>query len=122
MKYLAALFAIFIVIVIALADANRLGFIKSLYDFPHGDKAGHFILYGILSFLLNLSFLRSLRKQPARQVVISVSLLLALAIGLEEWSQVLIPERTPDWVDLLFSYLGVTLGAWIAWKLGQKRT
>lgn len=121
MKYLAALFALFIVAVIVLADTNQLGFIKSLYDFPNGDKAGHFILYGILSFLLNLAILRSRSSSTSKRVAVSVTLLLALAIGLEEWSQILIPERTPDWWDLLFSYLGVTLGAWIAWKLGQKR-
>ncbi|MBI5932887.1 MAG: VanZ family protein [Chloroflexi bacterium] len=114
MKVLAALFALFIVAVIALADTNRIGFLKELYDFPHGDKAGHFILYGILSFLLNASFVRALRHRPARRILFFVSLLLALAIGIEEWSQVLVPGRTPDWCDLLFSYLGVAAGAWMA--------
>jgi VanZ family protein len=122
MKVLAALFALFIVIVIVLADANQLGFIKSLYDFPNGDKAGHFILYGILSLLLNLTLLRSRRFPDPKRAALTLTLLLALVIGLEEWSQIFIPERTPDWWDLLFSYLGVALGAWIAWKLGQKRT
>jgi VanZ family protein len=44
-----------------------------------------------------------------------------IAIGLDERLQTHVPERTPDWWDLLFSYLGVAAGAWIAWKLGQKR-
>ena len=117
MKYLAALFALFIVAVIVLADINQLGFLKALYDFPHGDKAGHFILYGILSFLLNLAILRSRPPSTLKRVAVSVTLLLALAIGLEEWSQFLIPERTPDWWDLLFSYLGVAAGAWTARKI-----
>jgi VanZ family protein len=117
MKYLAALFALFIVAVIVLADTNQLGFIKSLYDFPNGDKAGHFILYGILSFLLNLAILRSRPSSTSKRVAVSVTLLLALAIGLEEWSQTLVPERTPDWWDLLFSYLGVAVGACAAKKI-----
>ena len=117
MKVLAALFALFILLVIALADVNQLGFIKSLYDFPNGDKAGHFILYGILSLLLNLAFLRSPRVQPSRRVAWNVSLALALAIGLEEWSQTLVPARTPDWMDLLFSYLGLAAGAWGAQRM-----
>ena len=117
MKYLAALFALFIVAVIVLADTNQMGALKHLYDFPHGDKVGHFILYGILSFLLNASFVRALRHRPASRVLFFVSLLLALAIGLEEWSQVLVPGRTPDWWDLLFSYLGVAAGAMAANKI-----
>ena len=116
MKYLAALFALFIVAVIVLADTNQLGFLKSLYDFPNGDRVGHFILYGILSLLLNLTFLRSLHARDPRRVAWTVSLLLALAIGLEEWSQNFFPDRTPDWVDLTCSYLGVAVGAWVAIK------
>lgn len=114
MKYLAALFALFILVVIVLADMDRLGFLAFVYDFPMGDKAGHFILYGILSFLVNLTMLRSFRNKFSTRVILSASLLLALAIGLEEWSQGLFPDRTPDWVDLTFSYLGVAAGAWMA--------
>ena len=116
MKVLAALFALFIVAVIVLADINQLGFIKSLYDFPHGDKAGHFILYGILSLLLNLTLLRSPRFSSSKRAALTLTLILALAIGLEEWSQNLFPDRTPDWVDLACSYLGVAVGAWVANK------
>ena len=117
MKYVAALFALFIVAVIVLADTNQLGFIKALYDFPNGDKAGHFLLYGILSLLLNLTLLRSRRFPDPRRAAWTLTLLLALAIGLEELSQTLVPERTPDWWDLLFSYLGVAMGAWAARKI-----
>lgn len=124
MKYLAALFALFIVSVIVLADTNQLGFLKSLYDFPNGDRVGHFILYGILSLLLNLAILRSRRwHDPStslmaspKRAALTVALILALAIGLEEWSQNLFPDRTPDWVDLACSYLGVAVGAWAGFK------
>ena len=120
MKIITAAFAVFLLIVIILADTGRLGFLGFIYAFPYGDKAGHFILYGILSLLLNLTFLRSLRHRPSRLAAVSVTLLLALAIGLEEWSQTLVPERTPDWVDLMFSYLGVSAGAWLAWMWTKK--
>ena len=120
MKIITAAFAVFLLIVIILTDTGRLGFLGFIYAFPYGDKAGHFILYGILSLLLNLTFLRSLRHRPSRLVAVSVTLLLALAIGLEEWSQTLVPERTPDWVDLMFSYLGVSAGAWLAWTWIKK--
>lgn len=116
MKYLTALFALFILAVIALADMGQLGFLHGLYDFPFGDKAGHFILYGMLSFLLNKTFLRSFSNRVPKRAVWVVSLLLALVIGLEEWSQNFVSARTPDWVDLACSCLGVVVGAWGAWK------
>jgi hypothetical protein len=47
----AVLMAAFIVIV--LADTGDLGFLHAAYDFPGGDKAGHFVLFGMLSLLTN---------------------------------------------------------------------
>jgi VanZ family protein len=121
MKYIALLFLVFIILVIVAADMGAMpASIHALYDFPNGDRLGHFILYGILSFLLNLTFLRSLPTRPRKRVALTVSLLLALAIGLEEFSQMFFPERTADWVDLTCSYLGVAVGAWFAYRNKKK--
>lgn len=116
MKKLAILFAVFLLVIIILADAGSLGFLVFLYNFPYGDKAGHFILYGILSFLLNLTFLRSLPSQPPKRVAVIMTLILALAIGLEEYSQKFFANRISSSVDLIFSYAGIALGTWIAYK------
>ncbi len=121
MKTITLLFAAFILAVIVLADGGHLRFLGFLYDFPYGDTAGHFILYGILSFLVNLTFLRSFPFRISKLVAVTVTLILALAIGLEEWSQNFFPKRSPDWVDLAFSYAGVTVGLWAAWKRAQTR-
>ena len=115
-----ALFAFLIIAIVILADSGHLGALGFVYSFRGGDKAGHFILFGILSFLLNLTFLRSLRTRPPKRVAVTVTLLLALAIGLDEWAQRFFPLRTSDWVDLTFSYLGVVLGAWIAFKMSPR--
>ncbi|MBI3175472.1 MAG: VanZ family protein [Chloroflexi bacterium] len=116
-KWLAIAFSIFIVIVIILADMGTLpGLIRSLYDFPNGDKLGHFILYGILSLLLNLAF--TLRPGlNLLRTILTVSLTLAALIGLEEWSQSLFGSRTMDIVDLLASYAGVAVAALTAWQV-----
>lgn len=116
-KWLAIAFSIFIVIVIILADMGTLpGLIRSLYDFPNGDKLGHFILYGILSLLLNLAF--TLRPGlNLLRTILTVSLTLAALIGLEEWSQSLFGSRTMDIVDLLASYAGVAVAALVAWQV-----
>ena len=120
MKKLTILFAAFLLVIIILADTGSLGFLAFLYNFPYGDKAGHFILYGILSFLLNLTFLRSRPHSTSKRVAVSVTLILALAIGLEEFSQQFFSDRTASLVDLMFSYAGAALGAWLAWKRAQK--
>ena len=120
-KWLAFAFSIFIIFVIVLADMGTLpGLIRGLYDFPNGDKLGHFILYGILSLLLNLAF--TLRPGVnLLRTILTVSLILALLIGLEEWSQSLFGSRTMDIVDLLASYAGVTVAALTAWWIRKRR-
>jgi polysaccharide biosynthesis protein VpsQ len=116
MKWLAILFSLFIVTVIVLADEGLLGPLRGLYDFPYGDKVGHFILYGLLALILNLYFL-SRPHLNSKRLVFTVSLVLALLIGLEEWSQSRFPNRTMDIVDLLFGYAGVGIFAFIAYRM-----
>jgi VanZ family protein len=111
------LFFLLIVAIILMVDADQFpDFVKRLYQFPGGDKAGHFILFGLLSFLLNESALTLLPKRNPARLVLTVSLLLATLIGLEEWSQSLFPARTMSITDLLASYTGVTLFALLAYR------
>jgi hypothetical protein len=111
-----SLFSFFIVGIVIAANADRFPqFFKPLYDFPGGDKAGHFILFGVLSFLLNKSTLILFPKLNPMGLVLIVSLLLSILIGLEEWSQSLFPSRTMSMVDLSFSYLGVLVFAFLAY-------
>jgi VanZ family protein len=108
MKKLALLFTVFIMLIIILADAGVLSrYLGFLYDFPYGDKAGHFILYGILTLLINLSLFRSYPDQGRSVLAVKCGLTLALLIGLEEFSQKFFSRRTFDLVDLSFSYLGL---------------
>ena len=85
---------------------------RILYGLPLGDKIGHFIIYGILAYLLTWAM-------PFRRISIgrfSLPLGLVLAIGfatLEEFSQLFIERRTPGWLDLFSGYLGVYASTWI---------
>lgn len=118
MKYLAVLFTLFIIAIIVLADKNALPpFIRAIYDFPNGDKVGHFILFGLLNFILTLTFLRALPNHARSRVALLVGLILALAITLEEFSQRYFSSRTFDLVDLAASFLGLLVGGWVAFKL-----
>lgn len=117
MKWLAILFTLFILLVIVLADAGILAhYVGFVYRMPYGDKAGHFILYGILTLLLNLALFRSRPDQSRMRLAVRCGLTLALLIGLEEFSQQYFSNRTFDLVDLTFSYLGLVFFSWLAIK------
>ena len=118
MKWLTFLFALFIILIIVLADMGVLSrYLGFIYDFPYGDKAGHFILYGILTFLINLTLFRSVSPQSRKLLAVKTGLILALLIGLEEFSQQFFVDRTFSLLDLSFSYLGVVCFSWLALKI-----
>jgi VanZ family protein len=116
-KRLAILFGLFIVVIIILADLGMLDILAFVYRIPYGDKIGHFVLYGILTLLIDLALIRPLPFPRRRLLVFRVALILALLIGLEEFSQRYLPSRTFDLVDLTFSYLGVTFFSWVALRI-----
>ncbi len=121
MKYLAVLFSLFIIGVIILADQDAIPpFVRALYDFPNGDKLGHFILYGMLNFFLTAAFVRALPNRTSSRVALSVGLILALAVAAEEFSQQYFSARTFDLVDLFASYVGLLIGGWLAFRFPAK--
>lgn len=115
MKYFAIFFTLFIIGIVVLADMGRLPwFISMFYHFPCGDKAGHFILFGLLNFFIFRAILSSPRFQSRKQFALSVCLTLAVLIAAEEWSQQYFSTRTFDLLDLMASYFGVLAGGWLA--------
>ena len=114
MKWIALLFGLFIIVIIVLANLGQLGILSVFNGIPYGDKIGHFILYGILTLLVDLAFFGTLPHLSPKLVVLRVAFILALFIGLEEFSQRYFPTRTFDLIDLAFSYLGVAFFSWVA--------
>jgi polysaccharide biosynthesis protein VpsQ len=86
-KYAAVFFGIFIVGVVILADRGQLGPLKAIYDFPYGDKVGHVVLFGLLNFFLTMALLFALPRRKPMRVAIAIGILLAVVIGVEEYSQ-----------------------------------
>ncbi len=117
MKWLAILFALFIALIVLLADTGNLGVLGFINQIPYGDKAGHFILFGILTLLLDLTFLRSLPNRDPKLVALSTGLILALIIGVEEYSQQFFRSRAFSLLDLVFSYLGVIFFSWVSLRI-----
>jgi hypothetical protein len=125
MKQISILFALFIILIIVLADMGKLGILNIVNQIPFGDKVGHFILYGILTLLVDLTAIGSrppssaLRTTP-KLLVVRCGLILALLIGPEEFSQRYFHSRHSDIVDLTFSYLGVSFFSWLALKINRR--
>lgn len=119
MKYISVLFFIFVIGIIILADYGGLPYsIRAIYDFPNGDKLGHFILFGALTFFITRAFLSAFPSKSRGLVTLSIGLFLALLIGLEEFSQKFFSTRSFDFIDLLASYAGIVTFGFLAvyWK------
>jgi len=114
MKWLTILFALFIILIIVLADTGHLGILQTINRIPFGDKTGHFVLYGILTLLINLTLFRSVPTRQRMRTAVTIGLILALLIGLEEFSQRNFSSRTFSLGDLAASYLGVVFFSWLA--------
>jgi VanZ family protein len=115
MKIITVFFALFIVVIIVLADTGNLGILSAINSIRYADKAGHLLLYGMLTLLLDLTFIRSQRfSLHPGLTVLRIALILSFIIGVEEYSQKFFANRTFDLVDLTFSYLGVIIFSWIA--------
>lgn len=114
-----ALFLLLITVaIIILANSGYLPReIRRLYDFPYGDKLGHFFLLGTLNFVLNRAALASRVEMKPAALIWAVSLILAFFITLEEFSQQNFPRRTFSLLDLAFSYAGIASFAWLAARL-----
>jgi VanZ family protein len=117
----AIIFLALLVLIVVAADRGALPQpIRNLYDFPGGDKLGHFLLFGLLGLLLNLSARRAVPAPRGLRIGLSLSLILSIGIALEEWSQSLFPARSADPIDLLASLAGLSLGGWLAWKFPER--
>lgn len=125
MKRLAFIFGLMIIIIVILADTRHLGFLGALYDFPYGDKVGHFFLFGLFSLVVNLSVFESRTASAAdasikpgyNRIAINTSLIIAAFAGLEEFSQLWFPSRTSSLFDLLASCLGIAFFTWLALRI-----
>lgn len=119
LKWLAVFFTLFIILIIVLADTGNLGILKIVNRLPHGDKVGHFTLYGILTLLIDLSLFRSFPLRSPKRLAVVSGLILALFIGLEEFSQQFFAERTFSYKDLIASYLGLIFFSWLALRINR---
>lgn len=88
---------------------------------PAGDKFGHFLLMGLFSFLLNTSLRCRTVAVCAKRLLLG-SLIVVLAVTLEEVSQMFLRYRSFDPVDLLADYIGIWMFGRLALYLRGRRS
>jgi polysaccharide biosynthesis protein VpsQ len=109
------LFFLFVAGIIVGSDLGRLrsitGWVNSV---PFGDKCGHLALIGTLTFLLNYALSGRMVKIGRLKILLGCTIV-AVAMTVEECSQIWFPARTFDLIDLSANYLGITL-AGLMWR------
>jgi polysaccharide biosynthesis protein VpsQ len=112
-------FLIFFLFIIGIIVANDLGQISGIINrintIPFGDKIGHAIFIGTLAYLLNYALADRLIKIGDYKILLGC-LIIAVVMTMEEFSQIWIPTRTFDLVDLLANYLGISMAGWVRIK------
>ena len=106
-RLVTSLYIALLAVIVLLADNQQYhGLFNDIRRIPGGDKLGHFLLMGLLSFLLNVSLNCRTVRALGRPLLLG-SLVAFAAVTLEEFSQIFVPYRTFDPVDLLFDYGGI---------------
>ncbi|HEX8174524.1 MAG TPA: VanZ family protein [Pyrinomonadaceae bacterium] len=121
LKHLAIVYALFLALLVFMADHKQYQFIfRVVRQTPYADKAGHFLLMGVLSLLVNLAL--SCRKTRIGKLsLLTGSLVVAVVVTLEEFSQIFVRYRSFDPVDLLCDYAGIILFGLLAGYLTTLR-
>jgi glycopeptide antibiotics resistance protein len=98
-----------LIALVVLADSGSGQWLFSLAAFlPAGDKLGHVILFGILSFLTNL-LARGQTMRFLGRPALKWNVILMVVVTLEECSQLFFRSRSFDLLDLSSDALGIWL-------------
>ena len=115
---------IFIVLLIFIVLAANIGLGQSIFSFvyliPGGDKIGHFVLMGFLSFLVNW-IMKASRIRILGFDLLKGTLIVLAVVTIEEFTQIFIKFRGFSLIDLLFDYAGIILVGRLAAYLISRR-
>jgi hypothetical protein len=93
--------------VLLLADFGRLErLVAYSRDLPQLDKVVHFVMFGLLALLANLSLVRRPRWSSVGAITTG-SIFVLIAATVEECSNALVAFRTCSAADLAANYLGI---------------
>lgn len=115
----AGLFFLFICWTIFRADMGQSSvWVKNVRHIQHGDKAGHFLLYGMLAFLVNLALNNRRIRLGGIRVLLGALLVGTFAI-LEEFTQIALPSRNFEWWDMVCDIAGIWLFSHLAIRMDR---
>lgn len=116
----AILFILFLIFIIYSANTKAdLIFFRLLRHIPFGDKLGHILLLGTLTFLVNWAMQAHTFVFKKIQILTGSCIVFAL-ITVEEISQNWLDNRTFDLADLGGNYLGIVLASYAIYRLFKK--
>jgi len=108
-KILAVVYFLILAGIVVLADMRETQFLfKSVRKFPYGDKISHFLLFGFLSFLVNLALKAKTFRLWKINLLLGTLIVLAV-VTIEEFSQKFIRGRSFDLIDLVADFAGIIL-------------
>ncbi len=114
-------FIVFLGFIVFFADTGTMpAAIHRFYNFPYGDKAGHFVLMGLLTLALNLAFSARRIMIMGKRVLLG-SALAILVVTAEEITQVFFQTRSLSVLDLGASYLGIVCASMLIGVLQKRR-
>jgi polysaccharide biosynthesis protein VpsQ len=100
-------FGLFLFAIIILANTGVLHEpLSFMHAIPFSDAVGHFILMGAMALLVNLC-LRARRLKLGPVGILLGSIIVAIVVTAEEFSQIFLEHRTFSWLDLGADYLGI---------------
>jgi len=113
-------FFVFILWVIYLANTGSESiFFDLVQAIPYGDKIGHIVLYGILSFALSLVL--NFRSVFIVNIKIYYGVIIvALFAFIEEITQAFYPNRTLDLLDIFADIIGFVLATFVLNMIEKK--
>lgn len=122
MKWLSIILGVILIFIVIVAN---LGLGPAVFPFiyliPGLDKAGHFILMGVLSFLIN-SVMSASRVNIFSVDLLKGSLIVIVIATIEEFSQLFLKFRAFSILDLFFDYSGIIIfGYFAAYLVNWKR-
>ena len=114
---LTLLYIVFIIYIMFLANSGQA---NSLFDvinnIPYGDKFGHAILFGLMASGLSIATNFSHYSIIGFKLYTGAIVIFLFALA-EEFSQVYLPNRTFDLIDLFASFIGIFSFPAISYKL-----
>jgi VanZ family protein len=111
-RWTVVVLALYVLLVVGIITLANVGGTEQVFAVvrlvPYGDKLGHFVLIGLLALLADLALGRrdvtvGTMKVPLGPAIVSV------LVVLEELSQIALPTRSFDLLDLTADALGIAL-------------